>query len=102
MVLTLVGMSQEEYFRGPFWVTLPRDQRTRHLVLGVGDRTEPQDYPRFCAKYGTSFQFLLLNDDAVTACNAAQIRLTPLGQIDYDDLMDRPSVLLDTGRPRPT
>jgi hypothetical protein len=101
LVLTLVGMSKEEYARGPFWAMLPRAPGARPLVLGVADRTEPQDYPKFCAKHGAFFQFFLLNDDAVAACNAAHIKLTPLGAIDYDDLMDRPSVLLDTGSPRP-
>ena len=92
MVLTLVGISREEYFHGPFWVTLSRASGARPLILSVGERS--RDHARFCAKHGEFFQFLLLNEDAVMACNAAQIKLSPLGLIAYDDLTDEPSVLL--------
>jgi hypothetical protein len=93
VVLTLVGMSQEEYFRGPFWATLPRAAGVRPLILGIADRSEPQDYQKFSAKHGAFYQFLLLNEDAVMACNAAQIKLIPLDSIDYGALIDKPTLL---------
>jgi hypothetical protein len=100
LVLTLVGMSREEYFRGPFWVTLSRASGANPLILSVGERS--RDHAKLGTKHGEFFQFLLLNEDAVMACNAAQIKLSPLGSIAYDDLIDEPSVLLGARPARST
>ena len=98
MSWTVAGMTQQdEYFRGPFWVSLPHSPGARPVILGVSDRNaERSDYAKLCTKYGEYYQFFLLNEDAINRCNAASIRLKILGSIEYDDLTGEPSVLLGT------
>jgi hypothetical protein len=98
MIWTVVGMTQQdEYFRGPFWVSLPYSPAARPIILGVSDRDdERSDYAKFCAKYGEHHQFFLLNDDAIEGCNAASIKLKILGSTEYEDLRGEPTVLLGT------
>ena len=48
-----------------------------------------------------AYQFLLLNEDAVMACHAAQIKLMQLGSIDYEELMDEPRSCLARDQPGP-
>ena len=94
MSWTVAGMTQQdEYFRGPFWVSLPHSPGARPVILGVSDRS---DYAKLCTKYGEYYQFFLLNEDAINICNAASITLKILGLIEYDDLTGEPSVLLGT------
>jgi hypothetical protein len=85
---------QDEYFRGPFWVSLPHSPGARPVILGVSDRAERSDYVKLCTKHGEYYQFFLLNEDAINICNAASITLKILGLIEYDDLTAEPSVLL--------
>ena len=98
MSWTVAGMTQQdEYFPGPFWVSLPHSPGARPIILGVSDRDdERSDYARLCTKYGQYYQFFLLNEDAIKRCNAGSIKLKILGSIEYDDLTGEPSVLLGT------
>ena len=61
---TVAGMTQQdEYFRGPFWVSSPHSPGARPIILGVSDRDdERSDYARLCTKYGQYYQFFLLNE----------------------------------------
>ncbi|MGB9072508.1 MAG: hypothetical protein WCC22_07525 [Terriglobales bacterium] len=99
MIFTLAGMSQKEYFRGPFWATLPRASGSRPMILGIsGGVDEKPEYKNLCAKHGEFFQFFLLNEDALKACTQAGIKLTLLGPIDDGALTVKPSLLLGTRR----
>ena len=95
MVWTLAGMSEREYARGPFWAFLPRVPGSRRTILGIeNSMDERADYAMLSARHGNHYQFLLLNDDALAACQVANIALSILGSFNDADLSGRPSALL--------
>lgn len=95
MIFNVTGMTEKDYLRSPFWLFLPSRAGDRPIILGVSDRSDERiDYQMLCTKFGQQYQFLLMNDDAAQACDAAQINLQMLGSIEYDDLAAEPIVLL--------
>jgi hypothetical protein len=99
MMCIVAGMTEREYMRGPFWATLRRLPNNRPVVLGVSDRPdEKPDYEMLSSKFGQEYQFFLLNNDAVKACDASGVKLRVLGSIEHKELSIRPTVLLGPSR----
>ena len=95
MTWTVAGMTRQEYFQGPFWMSLRYAAAARPVILGISDGSDERaDYAMLSAKFGEYYQFLLLNESALEACKAAKVRLTILGEIEYDDLTAEPSLIL--------
>jgi len=95
MKFTVAGLTQQDYLSGlPFWMELPQPSPYNALILGVSHPTEPTDHQALCKRFGDFFQFVLLNDDAVKACEAAGLTLHVLGTVEEAELQGRPSTLL--------
>jgi hypothetical protein len=94
MSWTVAAMTEQEYMKGPtpFFSVLQRFPG-KHPIFGISERHEPDDYQTLSAKFGKHDQFLVMNADAASPCEASVVQLRVLGSIEREELKG-PSVLL--------
>jgi hypothetical protein len=93
MPWTVAGVTEEEFAEGPFWTSLEFMPRSQPVILSISELLEPVDYDMCSSRFGNHYRFLVLNAEALRACEVSKIKLRILGSIEFEELK-QPSFVL--------
>jgi hypothetical protein len=65
--MTIAGMTEQDFAKGPFWATLALMHRSQPVIISISELLEPVDYDTCSARFGKYFQFIVLNPGALLA-----------------------------------